>query len=65
MALDMRNESKKCQLLCQEETSELLVIERMTQLEAMEFGPIFLEKTRLWEGTQKEEDSRYPDKLQH
>lgn len=47
MAPNMRNESKKCQSLCQEETSALQIIKRA----AMEFGSIFLKKTRLWEGT--------------
>ena len=48
----MRNESKKCQLLCQEETSAQQILKIMTQLETMEPGSIPSEKARMWGRTQ-------------
>lgn len=66
----MRNESKKCQLLCQEEISAQQILKIMAQLEAMEPGSIPLEKARMWGRTQgrknqkqKEIYIRYPDKF--
>lgn len=54
----MRNESKKCQLLCQEETSAQQILKIMAQLEAMEPGFIPLEKARMWGRTQGEKKQK-------